>query len=469
MRFQTTKVCAECAAAGINCADRKKCAPIRTAPRSYGGIRHTADGFDCALPVTIDSHSSCAYECLYCFSDNILGHSTAHNRTDECHQVGETSLRAIENIFADKNMERPANRLTKMALRYDKRNAGGFPCAVQLGGLCDPGDSIEQNHGWLLDFMDLAIKYDQPVRMSTKGGVFLLPEYLKKIAIKPHLFWVAFSTITDDDNLLQQVDRYATTASQRIQSVKNLTAIGVKTSLRLRPMIVGITDKNRAYESLIRKFADAGARAISYEVGFYPRGIPKNSKWKWAMLNKLCGHDLKSIYSSFGKLQACTRPSYLWTENIMHRVKEIAHDCGMVVGVSDPVWKQLSDVGCCCGISPDDPVFGNWEPENATNAMLVARTTGKEIHFADIAPPWAFEMSAGKMVNYGAGPTVLYRKTHETWADKLREVWNDIGKERSAMNYFQGALEPCGFDERGDRIYRYKGLQRRRLKTEWNA
>ncbi len=94
-RNKQTNICKECATAGLNCQDRQKCAPVRTGTfRSYNGIRLTADGFDCALPVTIDSHSSCAYECLYCFSDNIIGHSNMSKA------LGRTSLAMLEGIFA---------------------------------------------------------------------------------------------------------------------------------------------------------------------------------------------------------------------------------------------------------------------------------------------------------------------------------------------------------------------------------
>lgn len=463
MRFEEKSVCKECISFGLNCLDQKKCKPIRQEPYGFSGIRHTADGFDCALPVTIDSHNICAFECLYCFSDNILGH-----KNDKI-KLGETSLKTIENIFADKTIQNNSNYHFKKALKYDNRNKQGFPCPVQLGGLCDSGDTIEQNHGWLLKFIDIAIKYEQPVRISTKGGVFLIPEYLDKLKKAPHLFWVAFSTITDDDALLKKIDRYTATASQRIESVKKLTEIGVKTSLRLRPIMLGITDKNKAYESLINKFADAGSRAISYEVGFYPRAIPNANKWKWDLLSKLSGHDLKTIYSGFGKKQACTRPSYLWTENIMHKIAEIAKSRGMTIGVSDPAWKELTEVGCCCGISENDPVFGNWEIENATNALCNAKKTGQLIYFKDIVPEWAKTIKASSLVNYGAGPKVMYHKNNDTWEHKLKETWNNISSERSPMNYFQGALEPVGFDENGDRIYKYKGLERKYLKTQWDV
>lgn len=191
LRFQGKSICAECRSIGVNCSDFKKCQSIKVQPRSFDGIRFTADGFDCALPVTIDSHNVCAYECLYCFSDNITGHAAGQKT-----KIGQTSISKVEGIFAGKPSK--FGDTVRKALKYDRRNAGGFPTAVQLGGLCDAGDSIEQNQGWLLRFLELAIKYNQPVRMSTKSAIFLIDDYFNIIKKAPHLFWVAFSIITDD-------------------------------------------------------------------------------------------------------------------------------------------------------------------------------------------------------------------------------------------------------------------------------
>jgi DNA repair photolyase len=442
-----------------------KCASIRGANselRKYSGIRLTADGFDCALPVTIDSHSVCSFECLYCFSDNLLGHQ------ENVQTIGQTSLSTIENIFKDRNMEDPQHWKFKKALRYDKRNSNGYPCPVQLGGLCDAGDTIEQNQGWLLKFMDLAIKYRQPVRMSTKGGIFLIDEYIDKIKEAPELFWVAFSMVTDDDDVMSKVDRGTANASQRIEQMRRLTRAGASVSLRLRPIMPGITDRNGAYKSLIKKAADAGARAISYECMFYPQAIPKANKWKYEELNRITGYDLKKLYSSFGSSQACTRPSYLWTENIMHDIKERAVKEGMSVGVSDPVWKQLTDCGCCCGIPKDDPVFGNWEVENATNALMNAKNNGGLIHLEDITPEWAYKVLLMGIVNLGTGPDILSKRGN-TWADYLKDIWNNPSKQRSVMNYFQGALQIDGIDSNGNYVYRYEGLKRQYKKTIWNV
>ena len=461
MRYQKHNPCGECFKFSSHCKDAHQCDGIRKPLRSYYGIRLTADGFDCALPVTIDSHSKCSYNCIYCFSDNITGHR------EHTEDVGQTRLNILEQIFSG-NSDSPKVKLFRKALRYDaKRN--GYPCPVQLGGLCDPCDNIERNQGWLLDFIKLAIKYRQPVRMSTKGVIFLVDEYLNELKKAPELFWVAFSMVSPDDDLMKLIDVGAPLPSERIRCMKALSDIGVKTSLRFRPMLPHVSDKTakypHAYRTLIEMSADAGAKAISYECAFYPSAIPKEKKDQWQAMERITGVPLKKVYQSFGKFMACQRPSYLWTEGIMHAVKEEAVKNGLQVGVSDPVWKQLTEAGCCCGIMPDDPVFGNWEIENATNALLIGKRTGNPITIEQVMPRWADECLSVNMIAHSAGATGMYRRRHETWGDLIRKNWNSTATQRCVMNYFQGALQITGKDKNGNNIYKYKGLERKHLKA----
>lgn len=441
-----------------HCADGKVCDSIRTNLRSYYGIRYTSDGFDCALPVAIDSHSLCSFGCLYCFADNLIEHGIS----SKSRPIGQMSLNVLEGIFSGKPTK--ISDSFRKALKYDKRNADGFPCPIQLGAICEPADNIERNQGWLLDFIKLANKWGQPVRMSTKGNLFLIDEYLDAISECPELFWVAWSIITPDDDLIKKIDLRAPPTSERIASMKRLSDRGVKCSLRLRPILPGFSDSTpkypQAYKTLIQMAADAGAVAISYEVGFMPGHMTPELKVRWEEIERLSNRPLNAIYNHFGK-QACTRPSYIWTENIMHAIKEEALKCGLTVGVSDPVWKQLSDTGCCCGILPDDPVFGNWQRESATNILLESKKTGDFIHLKDITPPWSHDQKLPGMVASPPGPAGVYLGRHTTWAEKLREIWNNTDSERGPLNYFQGALQPDHWDENGDIVYKYVGLKRR--------
>ena len=66
LRCERLNTCKECG----SCTGATLCKPAKKRLRNdYTGIRFTADGFDCALPVSIDSHTSCSYACMYCFSE----------------------------------------------------------------------------------------------------------------------------------------------------------------------------------------------------------------------------------------------------------------------------------------------------------------------------------------------------------------------------------------------------------------
>jgi DNA repair photolyase len=455
-RHETADPCSECRmCGGVSCEAAKK------SMRKYSGIRFTADGFDCALPVTIDSHSCCSFACLYCFSEQLGGHTALKE-----HPVGQTPLSAVEAIFSGGGGADA--ELFRKALKYDRRNKGGFSCPVQLGGINDPGDNIERHQGWFLKFAELAIKYNQPVRISTKGTTFREPDYLRVFSKAPHLFWVAFSIITCDDELIERIDIGAPNATERLETMRVLSKIGVSTSLRFRPMFPGISDRTaryrQVYKVLIEKAAKAGCRAVSYECGFYPMsglgsaGIDK----KWNQMAKVTHVPFKAIFDKIGSNEACRRASPAWTENIMHAVREEAKKHGLVVGVSDPIWKQLSDTGCCCGMLPDDPVFGNWERENATEALLKAKNEGVTVWPEDIVPPWADERKLGGMF-YAVGPNTVWRGRHTFWGDQLRKRWNTPKHQRGPLVYFQGALRPVEVRDNGDVGYRYVGLERRNV------
>lgn len=452
-RYEALDPCKTCGMCGGGRCDEARTGEMR----SYAGIRFTSDGFDCALPVTIDSHSMCSFACLYCFSEQLQGHIDAKKKG-----LGQMSLGTIESIFSGGGGQKA--EMVRKALKYDHRNEGGFPCPVQLGGINDPGDNIERQQGWFLRFVELCIKYNQPVRISTKGTTFREPDYLKAFAKAPHLFWVTFSIITPDDELIERIDIGAPNATERLKTMEALSKVGVSTALRFRPMFPGVSDRTprypQAYKTLIQRAAKAGARAISYECGFYPSRGGAEVDRKWQELSRQAGVPFKQLFKKIGSKEACMRPSFTWTENIMHAVREEAHKCGMTVGVSDPIWKQLTDTGCCCGILPDDPVFGNWERENATHQLMMAKDHGEVIWPEDIIPPWADLVLASEMAALGVGPLSVWDKRHKTWAQKLREVWNDPRSQRGPLVYFQGALQPVDRKPNGDIGYKYVGLKR---------
>lgn len=442
--------CSTCGA----CDNPTSCAPFRGELRDYDGIRFTADGFDCAFPVSLDSHNVFSFGCLYCFS-NFLARDP-HRKGSFA--VGQLSHERLEAFLRGEG---------QFKVYHDAlRQVPGMVGPVQWGALGDPFDNVERWQGWALKAVELLKRYNQPTRISTKGGRLLLADRRYLDALGDPMFWIAFSISSIDDEALALVDRGAPTASERLAAMRELSRRGASTSLRMRPCIPGLTDRTprhpRAYRDLILAAADAGARALSMEVMFWPDVEPPHVRARMDLLvREVGGFDLRRWYKATTPVRgSCLRSSRTWKQELIHACREVAHEVGMVFAVSDPHFKELGDTGCCCGITEDDPVFGGWQRMNATAALVGARRDfdagGAGLaRLGDVVPEWSKLVTRHEMAAVRAGPQ--YRSARKaTWADFLRDAWNDLRGARGPLHYFGGVLRPFERDENGDVVYRYE-------------
>lgn len=439
---------------------------------SYDGIRFTADGFDCALPVSIDPFNTCSFDCLYCFS-NFLSRDP---KRKESFRVGVMPISQLERFLDfDAGSKNQKISLLQSALRREK----GPRCPVQLGALGDPFDNIERHRAWTLEAIPLFSKYNQPVRVSTKGGLLLQEEqYLRALGPVAHLFWVAFSIISIDDDVLKKIDRFAPNATERLAAMKRMSELGARTSLRLRPIIRNVTDRTprhrKAWRDLMRRSRDAGAGAVSMEFMFVPGVQPPHIEKRINAISDMAGFDMTKFYkSATSRWGACLRASRSWKEELTFAIREEAHALGMVFSVSDPHWKELNDTGCCCGMLPDDPVFGNWERENGTNALVTAKAKYDAglpalMYVDDIVPPWAYEQSIIGMCLVGGVKGAIAQK-YTTWADKLINTWNDPKNARAPLHYFGGVARPHSLDANKNMVYEYVDVPRKNVRCGWDV
>lgn len=460
LRFQRVNTCQECK----SCSTFTTCIPAKQVLNDeYKGIRFSADGFDCALPVSMDSHTMCSFSCIYCFSNFLEGHNQSAT------MLRQYNLKRLEKVLSGDTGD-PTFKTLHMGLKRGSKQ----PCPIQLGAINDPFDNIERQQGWALQLPVLLKKYNQPCRISTKGTLLGLPEYLDAFSL-PEIFWVAFSIISIDDDLLAKIDRNAPSATARIATMKKLSERGVKTSLRFRPVMPNLSDRTPAHpkacQELIERCAEAGAGAVSMEAIFTPSVIKPEKKKDWDMLEQILGLPLRQIYQiNRVKGGACNRLRRELAEDMFYTARDVAHKCGMTFASSDPLFKHLNDTGCCCGIKPDDPIFGNWQRENATNVVVEARANpGKKYTAKDGIPEWSNHQSMKGMCFATDARSQVMSNT--TWAEKLRKGWNDLKSNRGVLYYLQGILKPVGVDADGDIEYIYdepirKYMQRQLFKVE---
>lgn len=465
--------CGNCSA----CDTRTYCRPLKVKPKKYEGARFTADCFDCAIHLSLDTYSSCSFDCLYCFSNYLIRNPELKERANS----GGASLGAMtpSNVEDIIDISRTGGA-THEPMRACIRDPGGGRRVIQWGALGDPFDNIERHQQVGQQLIPLFQKYGQPVRVSTKGGLLLQEKkYLDLLAKRPEIFWFAFSTITIDDDVLAQIDRRAPNATERLKAMKLLTDMGCRASVRMRPILRNVTDRTpkhpHAWRELLQRSREAGAEAVSMEFVFVPGAMKAGVDGRWDAIEDITRFPYRRFYKATSdKHSACLRSNRWWKEELTFAIREEAHKLGMVFSISDPHWKEWNDTGCCCGIKPDDPIFGKYETKQACEALVNARReheAGREglLHYNDVVPDWARTVIARHLVCV-VGPVGAATAARMSFADfHHRHIWNDAKHARGPRIYFGGAVEVAGKDDAGDLIYRYVDLGRRRQNYDWNT
>jgi len=214
---------------------------------------------------------------------------------------------------------------------------------------------------------------------------------------------------------------------------------------------------------LLEKAATAGAKAVSFEWVFLCAALTPRQKAMYRLWFREMGHpEFGDFYNAMsdGK-QSCRRANRSYKYDMTMKIRDKCHELGMVFSSSDPHFKEFGDSGCCCGILPDDPVFGGWSRHQLTHLVIEGRRAwerGEQRFFtwSEMEPGWAKEVMLSDMVNLAGKHD---RHGGKTFGDHLHNKWNDPKHPRGPFLYFGGIMRPCGVDQKGDVIYRYEPWQ----------
>lgn len=471
MSKHLSKICEACKLCeGTMCASLVEEAGVKYTypeefPKTYDGIRFTADAMDCALPIAIDSHSGCSYNCLYCFSNNLQRAPDRNAKIMERKErtgnfYTEWNIRKLEQFL---NREMHSDLTDAMYPMLD----AGMP--VQLGALGDPFDNLELHSGWAKQAIPLFIKYKVPVRIGTKGGLVLQrPEYLRLFEQSPDQFWFSFSIITNSDRLISRIDINAPNTTERLAAMKALTDLGCNASLRMRPFLPGVSDaydgEPQAWKTLLDRAKGAGARAISFEWIFLSTMLTPRQKAMYQLLFRVMKDPLfgKTWNYMSNQKEACRRGNRGFKYELTHQIRDHAHAVGMQFGISDPHFKEWNDTSNCCGMPESGHKwFSNWSRRQMTEVLVQGRRAlehGEErlFHYKDWGPDWAEQIKLSKLVAMRNWHNSRLKR-NTTFGDTMRRKWNNPQHPRGPYIYFGGALVPVGTDElTGDLVYKYK-------------
>ena len=422
--------------------------------KDYASPRWSNEILDCSMPMSMDTYSKCAYNCLYCFAffqkeHNVKGYSVGKGPI----HVRSVDPAKVIKLFEDAFSNNPdASKTSRQFFPYIRARR-----IMQWGGLADEFDEWERRFGVTLELLKYFDKIDYPLSFSTKATWWTQDErYMSLFRKHTHNWHVKISIITPDDAKAKKMEMGVPSSTERLAAIKRLADIGIHVTLRLRPFIIGVSE---GWRDLMKRAKEAGADSVTTEFFCMESRADEKLKARYAAMSKIAGFDLYKFYMKNSRQNGYKRLNRGIKAPIIYKMREYAHSLGLRFHVSDAFCRECNDACNCCGVPPE---WGVSQTGNIGEAIIVAREKGRVTYsevYKDVKKllglPWRYA------ANFNTGGSraraTLYDSTMEQF---IHNNWNAVKKATSPAKGYGGILLPDGLDEHGDVIYKYNPLAR---------
>jgi DNA repair photolyase len=189
---------------------------------------------------TVNLTTGCAHGCLYCYTRGYRAYP------------GEGTV----NVYAN----------TLELLRHELARRRQKPVAIYLSPASDLFQPVPE-------VLDITYRLLQDVLTRGIGIAFLtkgvIPErHMLLLRENAALVRAQIGLITLDDALLRTFEPNAASAAVRVAQMKQLTESGIKTQMRIDPILPALTDDERTFGEVCRSAMDAGVTDIAASVLF---------------------------------------------------------------------------------------------------------------------------------------------------------------------------------------------------------
>jgi DNA repair photolyase len=410
----------------------------------YASPRWSWEILDCAMPMTFDTYSNCAHQCVYCFA--FFQRAIGQNADAYLHhKVKSVNVEKVKRMFTD------PDQFAGQFAGYIKRRF-----VLQWGGMSDGFDWYERKFRKSLDLLRFFREIDYPVSISTKGTWFVDdPEYREVLKGATNTHW-KYSIITDNPQHAKKLEAGTPPPAERFDAMRKLNELGVgATTLRYRPFVIGVSDL--CVDSMVKTAKDIGCYSVTTEFLCIESRAGENHHQRYAAMSDVVGYDVFDFYkrNSFSG-SGLLRLNYDLKRPYMDALKAASAKYDIPLFVSDAHHKEQSASAGCCGLPAEGPL-SNYNKGQYAEAIQIARKTG-QVKWSDISEKaeWLNEIPFGQAVGYNLGTTMTKaRNLYHTMFDFMHDTWNKPKSWSSPARYFGGALVPSELDENGDIVYLY--------------
>lgn len=427
----------------------------------YGSPRWTGEILDCSMPVTFDTYNKCSYNCLYCFSYYQKSHSMEAGGTNaknksrgKCDYQASSQLTYVDVKKIDQllSLDPASNKGMQQFFPYikDKR-------VIQWEGLADQFDEYERKNNITYEILKVFKKHNYPLCFSTKATWWLKDERYLELFRNQDNWNCKFSIINMDPEDAKRMERGVDSPQERLKAIQVYSKLNKGgATLRLRPFIIGLSDKNNSHIELIKQASEMGATAVSTEFFCLETRADARLRKRYDDMSEIIGFDIYDFYKEHSRGAGYRRLTRKIKEKYVKEMSELCDKVGLRFYVSDAHFKEYSCNGSCCGL-PDDWKYSRGQ---FTEALVIAKKKGV-VYFSDIKEDIE-KLHGGYLwrdaLGFNSTSSVKRAERREqTMYDYIREMWNTPNNAKSPYKYFEGVLVPTGLDENKDVIYKYNG------------
>ncbi len=415
----------------------------------YASPRWSYELLDCAMPMTLDTYSNCAFQCVYCFA--YFQRAVGTGADDYLsHKVKSVDVEKIKRMFLD-----PDKHGGQFGWYIKQRKV------LQWGGLSDGFDWYEKKFRKSLELLRFFREIGYPISISTKGTWFWDDEEYVDAFRDASNVHLKYSIITTSDAAAEKLEAGAPTPGDRFAALRKAADVGVHArTLRFRPYILGVSDL--CDEEMLDRAQEARCTSVTTEMLCLEGRASKTAKERYRRISEVCGFDVLQMYTRYSdRASGYMRLNYDIKRKYIERMERMAKERGLKFYVSDAHHKEKSEGANCCGAEfgtgPDEKPQPSSCCGQFTGAILIAKKHG-QVSFSDIAEdaegwknvPW---ITAAGFNTGGAETEAKYY--HHSMFDYLRAIWNDPHSWQSPARYFGGVLVPAEKDAAGDVVYVY--------------
>jgi DNA repair photolyase len=178
---------------------------------------------DISFDRSINPYRGCEHGCIYCFA-----------RPTHAYLGLSPGIDFESKLFVKPNAPQLLDR---------ELSAPGYePRTIAIGTNTDPYQPIEREHRVMRGILEVLERTGHPVGIVTKSALILRDLDILARMAKRNLVKVALSVTTLDPKLARVMEPRAATPARRIDTLRDLSAAGVPTSVMVAPVIPAIND-----------------------------------------------------------------------------------------------------------------------------------------------------------------------------------------------------------------------------------